>query len=81
MMPMRDDPSSALSGLVSVLLGGRLAPGHQTHEVIVHSPGSVMNGGNNLAKAASMSELVRILLLYLKELAKWKSPIHLNSWF
>jgi len=57
-LALRDDGSSALSGLVSALLGGRPS-GNRTHEVIVHSPVSVLNGGNSMAKAASMSELVK----------------------
>ncbi len=57
MLPLRDEAATALSGLVSALLGGRSNVA-RTHEVLVHSPNSVLNGGNNLAKAASMSELV-----------------------
>ena len=57
MLPIRDDPSSAFTGLINALLGGRMA-GNRTHEVIVHSPAPTLNGRNSLAKAASMSELV-----------------------
>ena len=57
MLPLRDEAATALGGLVSALLGGR-ANVSRTHEVLVHSPNSVLNGGNSLAKAASMSELV-----------------------
>ena len=59
MLPIRDDPSSAFTGLINALLGSRMA-GNRTHEVIVHSPAPTLNGRNSLAKAASMSELVNV---------------------
>ena len=58
MLPLRDDGASTLGGLVNALLGVRTT-GNRTHEVVVHSPGYLLNGGSSIAKAASMSELVR----------------------
>jgi len=54
---LREDAGNTLNGLVHALLNARSGVS-RAHEVVIHSPPTLANGGNNFAKAASMSELV-----------------------
>ena len=75
MLPLRDDGASTLGGLVNALLGVRTT-GNRTHEVVVHSPGYLLNGGSSIAKAASMSELVRQEKVFCLFVTQEKVTLH-----